>query len=118
MRIALALFAALIAMPASAAQYGAAITLARPESLASAIAKLDGQDAAEVLVEAKVTKVCEMKGCWLRLQSAEDELHVTFVNDSFFVPASLAGKTVHVQGRLMKTNASYTFIASGIEVRM
>ena len=118
MRIVLALFVALIAIPASAEHYGAAVTLARAESLRAAIARLDGQDAAEVLVEAKVSKVCEMKGCWLRLQSTEDELHVTFVNDSFFVPASLAGKTVRVQGRLTKTDARYTFVASGIEVRM
>jgi len=123
------------------AQYGAAISEGKPISLASAIEKLEHQASADVLVTAKVGSVCEKKGCWMALQSADDEMRVTFKDYEFFVPFNIVGKTVTVEGTLEKIQMSleeskhmvkdgggnpdevteaiseYRMIASGIELK-
>lgn len=73
-----------------------------PVSLDAAVTLLRSQTVADVLVESKVDKVCTMKGCWLGLKTAHGEIHVTFKDESFFVPPTLMGKTVLVQGKLRK----------------
>jgi hypothetical protein len=103
MRTILGLLLGLAATIACAEHYGAPLTLKNPMTLEAAIGALDSAAAAEVLVESKVDKVCEMKGCWLGLKSDTGRLHVTFRNEAFFVPSSLIGKTVRVEGRLSKT---------------
>jgi hypothetical protein len=46
-----------------------------------------------------ITEVCQKKGCWLKVKSADGEdLHVTFKNYAFFVPKDIAGKTVVLDG--------------------
>lgn len=99
MRFALALVLGLAAACAIAEQYG-------------------GQTAADVLVEGKVDKVCEMKGCWLGLKGASGNAHVTFKDESFFVPQTLIGKTVRVLGKLTKVvtkaEVRYEMVASGL----
>ena len=102
MRIVLGLWLSLFVTLASAEQYGAPITLQRPQSLEAAISQVSGEGSTDVLIEAKVDKVCQMKGCWLGLKGASSEIHATFANESFFVPSSLTGKTVLAQGRLTK----------------
>lgn len=101
MRIALGLLLALASTLACAEHYGAPITMKNPVSLETAVKQLDGKSAATVLVESKVDKICQVKGCWLGLKSASSDMHVTF-NETFFVPPSLIGKTVLVEGKLAK----------------
>ena len=55
-----------------------------------------------VLVKGKVEKVCEKKGCWLKLAGLKNKVRVTFKGYSFFVPKTLIGKDVFVQGILEK----------------
>jgi hypothetical protein len=141
MRIVLGWLLSLLATLACAEHYGAPITSKRAQSLESALRQLSDQNPADVLVEAKVGEVCQVKGCWLGLKDASEEIHVTFANDSFFVPPSLMGKTVLAQGKLAKISMTleqtkqhvkdaggdpatvtqpgvrYTFVASGIEVK-
>jgi Domain of unknown function (DUF4920) len=124
-----------------AEHYGAPITLKNPVTLEAAVAQLDGAAAADVLVESKVDKVCAAQGCWLGLKSGSSQLHVTFKNEAFFVPQSLIGKTVVVEGKLAKVpmtleqtravvkagggdpqtvkepRVQYELVASGIEVK-
>ena len=53
-----------------------------------------------VLVEAKVRKACERKGCWMEL-AADDKgpgVRVTFKDYAFFVPLDSAGSTARVEG--------------------
>lgn len=131
----------LVATLACAEHYGTPITPKRAQSLEAAVQQLSVQNSADVLVEAKVGEVCQVKGCWLGLKDASGEIHVTFANDSFFVPPSLMGKTVLAQGRLTKISMTleqtkqhvkdaggdpatvtqpgvrYTLVASGIEVK-
>jgi hypothetical protein len=70
-----------------------------------------------VLVESTVAKVCEQRGCWLALKSASSQLHVTFKDEAFFVPVSLVGKTVLVEGRLSKDADGYQLVANGLQVK-
>jgi hypothetical protein len=83
----------------------------------SEVQSLYERGTADVLVESTVAKVCEQRGCWIALKSASSQLHVTFKDEAFFVPASLIGKTVLVQGKLTKAGASYELVASGLQVK-
>lgn len=142
MRIALGLLLSLATSVVCAEQYGAPITMKDPITLEAAVKQLDGKaTSANVLVESKVDKVCEAKGCWLGLKSTASELHVTFKDYAFFVPPSLIGKIVRVEGKLAKVTLSldetkeyvkdaggdpskvtqprvqYELVASGVEVK-
>jgi hypothetical protein len=99
------LFATLLccwAAVATAEHYGAEIKSRTPLSLQAAIKQLDSKPAADVLIESKVDKVCVVKGCWMALTNATDDVRVTFKDYGFFVPGSIIGKTVLVEGKLEK----------------
>ncbi len=58
-------------------------------------------DKTELLVklEAPVDAVCQKKGCWMDLKTAEGEtMRVTFKDYGFFVPKDAAGKQAIVEG--------------------
>ena len=58
-------------------------------------------------LEAKVTDVCQMKGCWMKLDIGnEKEIMVNFKDYSFFVPKNIIGKKVVVSGEAFKRNIS------------
>lgn len=89
-------------LAAAAEHYGAPITAKNPLSLQAAIKKLDTTASADVLIESKVDAVCVVKGCWMALTNAKDDVRVTFKDYGFFVPSSVIGKTVLVEGKLEK----------------
>ena len=70
-----------------------------------------------MLVESTVAKVCEQRGCWIALKSTSSQLHVTFKDEAFFVPSTLIGKTVLVEGKLTKAGPRYELVASGLQVK-
>ncbi|OUR97835.1 hypothetical protein A9Q84_06450 [Halobacteriovorax marinus] len=84
-------------------QYGTAITLKKTISLSQAI-KSNSKE--EVLIEAKVGSVCKTKGCWMSLEDKSADYRVTFKDYKFFVPFSLVGKNVLVQGKIIKKKMS------------
>jgi Domain of unknown function (DUF4920) len=101
-RFVAALLLCSLASIGSAEDYGAAITKHKPLSLEAAIGQLENKAKAEVLVESKVAAVCVVKGCWMALTSPQYEVRVTFKDYGFFVPSSVIGKTVLVEGTLEK----------------
>ena len=118
MRILIGLMLGLLTAIASAADhYGAPLTLKNPLTLEAAVRQLGDQPAANVLVESTVAKVCEQRGCWIALKSASSQLHVTFKDEAFFVPVSLVGKTVLVEGTLSKDADGYQLVANGLQVK-
>jgi len=141
MKTALALVLGLASTVVFAENYGAPITGKNPVSLAAAIKQLGKQPTADVVVESTVDKVCVVKGCWLGLTDASSDARVTFKDYAFFVPASLVGKRVVVEGKLEKVTMSledtkhyvkdaggdpatvtqprveYRIVASGVQVR-
>ena len=58
-------------------------------------------------LKAKVIDVCQMKGCWMKLDIGnEKEIMVNFKDYSFFVPKNIIGKNVIVSGNAFKRNMS------------
>jgi hypothetical protein len=56
-------------------------------------------DTTNVKFTAKVNKVCQNKGCWMRLDLGEMESFVKFKDYGFFMPKDIAGQEVIVQGK-------------------
>jgi len=141
MKLAVGLVFALFSSLVCAEQYGAPLKSRQAVSIESAIKQLAGKPTAQVVVQSKVGKVCMAKGCWLGLTDTNGEVRVTFKDYAFFVPASLIGKTVLVEGMLEKVTLSldetkhyvqdaggdpstvtqpgveYRIVASGVEVK-
>ncbi|MBD2703952.1 DUF4920 domain-containing protein [Spirosoma sp. BT702] len=50
-------------------------------------------------VEGTVESVCKVKGCWMKVKTAEGQtMRVMFKDYAFFVPKDIEGKTVVVEG--------------------
>lgn len=72
---------------------------APPIALAEAVKSLSKEKI--VRVSAKVTEVCQAKGCWMMLtDGGSTAVRVTFKDYGFFVPKDLAGKTIIAEGLL------------------
>lgn len=126
---------------AAAEHYGAPLKSRQAVSLDTAIQQLSKRTSTQVVVQSKVGKVCMAKGCWLGLTNESGDVRVTFKDYGFFVPQSLIGKTVLVEGTLEKVTMSlaetkhyvadaggdpskvtaprveYRIVASGVEVK-
>ena len=58
-------------------------------------------------LKAKVTDVCQMKGCWMKIEIGDEkDIMVNFKDYSFFVPKNIIGKEVIVSGEAFKRNIS------------
>ena len=57
--------------------------------------------------KASVTDVCQVKGCWMKLDIGNDrEIMVNFKDYGFFVPKDIVGKNVLVKGEAYKRTIS------------
>ena len=57
--------------------------------------------------KAEVTDVCQVKGCWMKLNIGNDiEVMVNFKDYGFFVPRDIIGKNVLVNGEAYKRTIS------------
>ena len=57
--------------------------------------------------QAKVTDVCQVKGCWMKLDIGNDkEVMVNFKDYGFFVPKDIIGKEVLISGEAFKKTIS------------
>lgn len=83
--------------------YGAGVT-AKVAKKAISPATLEknmkkSQSAKNVVVKGKVTEVCEKKGCWITIETDDnDKFFVKMKDYGFFVPTALKGKTVVMEG--------------------
>ncbi|MFT4652878.1 MAG: hypothetical protein ACJA0G_000230 [Kangiellaceae bacterium] len=59
-----------------------------------------------ILVETKVAKVCQKKGCFFIAQQNEHVLRVSFKDYGFFIPTDSQGKTVLLTGELVQKEVS------------
>ncbi len=86
--------------PVPGANYGAGVAadtevLPYPEFLTA----LGEQDSLTAAVSGEVVEVCQKKGCWMSMTSAEgDEMTVRFKDYGFFMPKELSGNKVVVEG--------------------
>lgn len=69
-------------------------------ALADLLKAPEKHDGKTVLVEAKIRKACQKKGCWMELATDEKSpgVRVTFKDYAFFVPMDSAGANARVEG--------------------
>jgi len=82
--------------------WGKPVTLKSPITVEEAIKSFSNKDKKQVLLTAKVKKVCKKKGCWMSLVTKDKAIRVTFKDYVFFVPFRLQNKDVLVQGELIQ----------------
>ena len=67
--------------------------------LADLVNDMNSNDSVMAVVEAKVTEVCQAKGCWMKVELPNGEsMRVTFKDYGFFMPKNLAGSSVKMVG--------------------
>ena len=62
------------------------------------LANSDQYQGREVLVETRIAKVCQKKGCFFIAQSGADSVRITFEDYGFFIPTDSGGKQVTLAG--------------------
>lgn len=71
------------------------------------MSQLEQADTAEVKLQARVSDVCQKKGCWMNLVDANntqaEPIFVKFKDYGFFMPLDLAGSDVVVRGKVYKS---------------
>jgi hypothetical protein len=97
---------ALWAKDAGVQTFGKPLSLKRTLSLQEAIQQPAKYQNQKVLLEGKISDVCQMKGCWLMLSDGERAIRIKFEGYSFFVPKSSRGKKVRAEGRLIQETLS------------
>lgn len=70
-----------------------------PDVMLAKYQKMKPGDTTSVKFSAKVNKVCQNKGCWMRLDMGEMESFVKFKDYGFFMPKDIAGQEVIVRGK-------------------
>lgn len=101
-----AILLTLLAAPAPAAQFGAPITSTLTVTMADALSRPEDYKGMEIVLEGKVAKVCQNKGCWMVLDDGERDVRLTFKDYKFSVPKDCAGKTVRAQGAVFRETLS------------
>ncbi|SMC00157.1 hypothetical protein SAMN00120144_2548 [Hymenobacter roseosalivarius DSM 11622] len=79
--------------------YGAPITAANAVPVAQLNQVLGTKDSAQVKLVGKATEVCQAKGCWMTIATADgQQMRVRFKDYGFFIPKDISGKTVVING--------------------
>ncbi len=89
------------AVPQDGKHFGALVTAKNAISYDQLIPKMAKIDSMPAKVTGQVVAVCQKKGCWMTLQSAQPgrpEMRVTFKDYAFFMPKDLSGRQVVVDG--------------------
>ena len=83
--------------------FGAGISSKEYVEYADMMNQLDNTDTVQVTVKAKVSNVCQAKGCWMTLDGADPEMMVKFKDYGFFVPKDIGGSDVILEGMAYST---------------
>lgn len=87
--------------------YGAAITPVGAVPMSALANALGRRDSAQVKLVGKASAVCQAKGCWMTLPTANgQQMRVRFRDYAFFVPKDLSGHTVVVSGWVHRATVS------------
>ena len=69
-----------------------------PEQLFTIIRSKEKNKEVSVKLKGLVTEVCQMEGCWIKIQSPDGNMMVKMKDHAFGVPVILAGKTIVIEG--------------------
>lgn len=89
--------------------FGSKITDQGITPLADVLNKLEAENLTELpaKVSGTVTGVCQVKGCWMTLQTPSGtDMRVSFKDYGFFMPKDISGKTVIIEGKAQKVTTS------------
>ena len=86
--------------------FGKPLSIKKAVSLQEALQQPAKYQNQKVLLEGKISDVCQMKGCWLLLSDGERAIRIKFEGYSFFVPKDSRGKKVRAEGRLIEETLS------------
>ncbi len=78
--------------------FGEKITVDNAIPANDLVAKLQSTNTLDVKVTGKVVEVCKAEGCWLRMETANGSMMIKMKGHAFFVPLSMNGKTIVVDG--------------------
>ena len=88
-----------IAPVAPGQSYGAAISPDDALPMTALATALGAHDSVQVKLVGKASAVCQAKGCWMTLPTADGkQMRVRFKDYAFFVPKDLSGHSVVVSG--------------------
>jgi hypothetical protein len=86
--------------------FGKPLSIKKAVSLQEALAQPGKYQNQKVLLEGKISDVCQMKGCWVMLSDGERAIRIKFENYSFFVPKDSRGKKLRAEGLLIQETLS------------
>ena len=79
---------------------------AKPTSLAALLDNPDEYVDTAVRVEARISQVCQKKGCFMIATAGDKAVRISFRDYSFFVPTDTSGKTVTLTGTVIERELS------------
>ena len=82
--------------------FGAGVTLDQLSDFRDVINHPENYAMDPVLIRAKVSEVCQRKGCWMVLREGESAVRVRFKDYGFFVPKNCSGQVAYVEGRVKR----------------
>ena len=86
-------------------EYGEKLSDTEPIDLSQFIAMMSesSTDSMETKIEAEIVDVCQMKGCWMKLDIGDGKtMRVSFKDYSFFVPKDAKGQIAVIEGKAKK----------------
>ncbi len=87
--------------------FGAAMADAgEPITLSALVENHADYEGSSVVVEARVSKVCQKKGCFFIAKDGATTVRVSFRDYSFFVPTDISGRRVTLVGELRRVELS------------
>ena len=87
--------------------YGSNVTAAKVIKAKKINSALQSGEPVDMQLTGKVLEVCPKKGCWVKLQLADNSTAFVKMKDyGFFVPTSLEGKKVLIDGKVEMTKTS------------
>lgn len=96
-----------VASDSNAETFGALLDESLPQKrLGELLTSPDDWLGKQVRIEARVSQVCQKKGCFFIAKDGDTTLRVSFVDYAFFVPTDIGGKTVTLAGELIQTQLS------------
>ena len=79
---------------------------ASPTALGAILERPDEFVGSAVRVEARISQVCQRKGCFMIATSGEDAIRISFKDYGFFVPTDTGGKIVTFTGTVVTRELS------------
>ena len=87
--------------------FGAVISdPADPISLSTLVENHADYEGSSVVVETRVSQVCQKKGCFFIAQDGDTTVRITFKDYGFFVPTNISGRRVTLVGELKRVELS------------